>query len=120
MNQHVHYDLEAYERDIRKNFEATRATVRNEFERLQQLGSEVVVQFAVFGAKLDNEGVEFGTQVHAQAAVIASLIENLATDLDLPRDAAVAAILDTVIAYASHGGEVVGRTDAPIIRGGRA
>lgn len=120
MDAHVHYDIPAFERDIRKNFEAARATIATEFERLQALGSEVVVQFAVFGAKMDNEGVEFSDQVQASAALIASLIENLAFELDAPREAAVAAVLDTVAAYAERGGEILAVTDAPIVEGGHA
>lgn len=120
MNQHVHYDLAAYENRLRERFASQATSPVDDFHRLQLMGSEVVVQFGVFLARLDNEGVGEDDEANAACAVIASLIENLAAGFDGDRVEVTLEILKAVASYAVRGGQVMDTTIAPVVPGGRA
>lgn len=118
MSEHVHYDLDAFEREMRANFD--RAVPRNEFERHQAMGNEVSIQFNLFSARMENEGVSEEAQIEAACAIIAGLVENLALDYEGEPAAIAARILMKISGYALRGGEVVSVTDIPRAQAGRA
>lgn len=120
MNQHVHYDIVAFEKQMREQFASDAAQAVDEFHRLQFLGSEVVIQFGVYLAKLDNEGVSHDDAVNAAAAIIASQIENLAASVDADRGETIFSLLQIIARFSFRGGEVLSTSEAPVVPGGRA
>lgn len=119
MSSHRHYDITAFERNLRADFEAA-PEPQNDFERHQMMGNEVVVQFGVFGARMDNEGVSASDQLNASCAIIASMVENLASDYEGDRAATIMTVLAGVAEFALRGGEVLSMTDAPAVPAGHA
>lgn len=120
MNQHVHYDLAAFEKKLRADLATEAAKPGDEFHRLQMMANEITIQFGLYLARLDNECVDETLGLNAACAVLASLIENLASDYDGDRVEVTVKLLNTIAEYAIRGGECLGTTHAPIITGGHA